>query len=269
MGVVYSTLKKLQIDTLILSCDRYSDLWNGFFFQFQKFYLKSGKVFFGCNELTPINFYGIEVSVIYSGKDMSWESSFRNILNQIDSEYLLVTLEDLYLSAPVNKVVLNEVQNLIQSGTKVNHVKVTDTIKGGKQVGTYLSEIEQGTPYRVTLCGIWRRKYLLDLLREGESPWDFEINGSGRSKYEDGFYAINTSILSNINMVEKGLWVTSALKWAIKNKIPVTRDSRKSRTQLQELVSIVRNIYFNLMIRAPLSLRMKIYLLVKKYLIIH
>jgi hypothetical protein len=269
MDVVCSTLKKLQIDTLILSCDQYSDLWDGFFFQFEKFYPRRGKVFFGCNELTPSNFFGREVSVIHSGKDIGWESSFRNILNQIDSEYLQITLEDLYLSSPVNEAVLNEVENLIEAGIKVNHVKCTNTIKGRKQVGTYLSEIEQRTPYRVTLCGIWNREYLLNLLREGESPWDFEVYGSSRSKNDDGFYAINTSILSNINMVEKGLWITSALKWAVKNQIPVTPYSRKSKTQFQEIVSIMRNTYFNLMIRAPLAFRMKIYLFVKKYLIIH
>ena len=70
-------------------------------------------------------------------------------------------------------------------------------------------------------------------------------------------------------MVEKGLWIKPALKWAIKNQIPVSQHSRKFKTQFQEIVSMRRNAYFNLMIKTPISLRMKIYLFVKKYLIIH
>lgn len=266
---MYIKTKKLQINTLILSCDRYKDLWPGFFFQFQKYYPQRGKIYFGCNELIPANFYGREIIVVHAGKDLDWTSTFRNILNKIDSEYLLITLEDLYLNSAVNETVLDEVQNLIKSDLNVNHVKCTDTIKGDKQVGKYIFEIKNGVPYKVSLCGIWNRKYLLNLLQDGESPWDFEVNGSSRAKNDNGFYTINTPILNNINMVEKGLWIKSSLKWAIRNQIPISPNSRKSKTLLQELISIIRNLYFNLMMRAPLHIRLKIYFFVKKYLIIH
>lgn len=259
----------MQIDTLILTCDRYSDLWDGFFYQFQKFYSTKGKVFFGCNELYPKNVYGREISVLHSGEDLGWESSFRKILNQIDSEYLLITLEDLYLNAPVNESVLEEVCKLIDSGVQINHVKCTNIIKGENSVGRYLADIGPETPYRVTLCGIWNRRYLLDLLKKGESPWDFEVNGSNRSRKDSGFYAVKTSILSNVNMVEKGLWIRSGYKWAIENQIPVTGSSRKFKSLPQEFISILRDNYFNLMMKVPLSLRMRIYSFIKKYLVIH
>jgi hypothetical protein len=66
-----------------------------------------------------------------------------------------------------------------------------------------------GAPYRVsTQAAIWRVESLLSLMRDKESIWEFEINGSFRSsRMKDGFYCVwDNAIDYGRHVVERGKW---------------------------------------------------------------
>jgi hypothetical protein len=88
----------------------------------------------------------------------------------------------------------------------------------------------------------------MQLLRSGESAWDFEIKGTVRSDSYDGFYSTNETQISVVNTVIKGKWQRSALRMLEEMGINITSDRKvmtvKESLKLQLLVA--RSFMLNL-----------------------
>lgn len=253
---------------LILTCDKYNDLWDGYFHQFKKYFDWEIPVYFGSNELSP-NFVNPKIHNIKSGPDISWGLSFKKILDQISEEYILVTLEDLYFCSEINKELLKLIEQVLNGKKTIRHLKYSGFITGREELIPGISILEAETPYRVSLCGIWQKKYLQSIICSDENPWQFEIEGSARTKLDDGFFALNEPLFRTVNLVEKGFWIRSSINWAVAQEIPVNPASRKFKTPLKELFSLVKNFYFNLMIRVPLERKQALIAKLKKYLVMN
>lgn len=260
--------KNTNIATLILSCDKYSDLWPGFVTQFNEYYNIENPVYFASNNLSPENFRG-DVRFIKTGDELSWADNFLKVLDKIEDDYVLVMLEDLYLISPIRNVLLDEIENLIASGERVNHIKCSGVITGQERISSHIRSLDRNTPYRVTLCGIWRKNFLMEFIDLKESPWDFEINGSQRSFSSDGFFALNSALFNYVNMVEKGYWIRRSAAWAKRNNLPVNFNARKYKSIYGELISFMRDSFFNVMLRLPLKYRINAVNFLKKVLIVN
>ena len=129
--------------------------------------------------------------------------------------------------------------------------------------------MEADTPYRVTLCGIWQKNYLQSIINPEENPWQFEIEGSVRTKMDDGFFALDEQLFKTVNLVEKGFWIRKSIKWAIKHKIPIDPNSRNFKSPLQELYSLIKNFYFDLMMKVPLEKKQLLLTKLRKYLVMN
>jgi hypothetical protein len=253
---------------LILSCDKYNDLWNGYLYQLNKYFDLDIPTYFGVNELSP-KLNNSKIKIIKSGPDDSWGKSFISIIDQIDEDYILITLEDLYICSKIDHHLMKTAQEMIDGRVNMRHLKYTGFIKGKNNIIPGVSILEADTPYRVTLCGIWNKEYLKSIIQPEETPWQFEINGSARTKMDDGFFALNMPLVKTVNLVEKGFWVRKSIKWAVKQKIPVDPKSRNYKNPIQEIISMVKNSYFNMMIKIPLEMKQKILKKLKKYLVIN
>jgi hypothetical protein len=91
----------------------------------------------------------------------------------------------------------------------------TDRLPGKTNIGT----CAPGSPYRLsTQAAIWDKRQLRSLLREGESIWEFEINGNRRAKADPaGYYCVRRAVLPYEgwfahHVVEKGKWLSHE-KW--------------------------------------------------------
>jgi hypothetical protein len=253
---------------LILTCDKYKDLWSGYFHQFEKYYDINIPVYFGTNELIPNNI-SPKIHLIRSGPDVSWGLSFINIISQIKEEYILVTLEDLYFCSHINHELMSKVQDIINGQELIRHLKYSGYIRGSEYPIPGVSILEADTPYRVTLCGIWQKNYLQSIIHPDENPWQFEIEGSVRTKMDDGFFALDEPLFKTVNLVEKGFWIRKSIKWAIKHKIPIDPNSRNFKSPLQELYSLIKNYYFNLMMKVPLEKKQLLLAKLRKYLVMN
>jgi hypothetical protein len=253
---------------LILSCDKYNDLWDGYFHQFEKYFDVDIPVYFGSNEISP-NIKNPKIRNIKSGPDISWGLSFKKIIDQVNEEYILITLEDLYLCSKIDRTLMNKAQKMINGQELVRHLKYSGYIRGSKEVLPGVKILDADTPYRVTLCGVWQKKYLQSIIRSEENPWQFEICGSSRTKADDGFFALDEPLFRTVNLVEKGFWIKSSIKWALMQKIPVNPRSRKFKTLPKEIWSMVKNFYFDLMIKVPLEKKQLIVAKLKKYLVMN
>lgn len=257
-----------SVATLILTCDKYSDLWDGFFHQFNKNYTLQNKIYFASNKLTPKS-CNSNIELILTGDERCWGENLIKVLNQIKEEYVLINIEDLYLNQKTNNEVFDEINKFINSGNKnINHIKTLPYFKKNNNGREIIYEIDKDAPYRVHLGGIWRIKYLKQLIELDESPWDFEKNGTARAKLDEGFYCVYPPLYTTVNMVEKGMWMSGSLKWAKDNHVPINIETRKQKPILIEIKSRFKNIIFNLIIKIDYKKRIKLLNLIKKCLII-
>ncbi len=237
---------------LVLSCDKYRDLWPPFLSQFRKYFPAVNWPIYFASNLIPCQEKG--VIPLLSGQDHDWSTSCKKILGKIPERKLLVVLEDLFLSAPVDEGAFKKTVDFIIK-KDANHVKYeripmldapTDFPGFGKYFG--------GGPDRAQVSGFWDRECLKSLLLEGENPWAFELWGSCRAAYMDGFYGLTSALCVYRNMVEKGRWIPESIEWAKAAGIELNLESRPGVGR-PYLLRRLQTVYFDLMLRIPWQLR--------------
>ena len=110
-----------------------------------------------------------------------------------------------------------------------------------------IGEVQKGVPYRVcATVGLWYKPVLLELLRFGETAWDFERLGSVRSNEINAkFYSLidrmrNSPPILDVHGVIKGRWNCEALKFLQKEGLQNSIQQR----QVQSIRSVMYvNIY--------------------------
>lgn len=223
-----------DLSILSCSCDKYSDVWGpmfGMFFKYwpdcpYKIYLMSNTKVYDDNR----------VHTIATGEDKTWSISFRKALNTIESKYVLVIMEDYLLQS---KVISDEFETAIRymENEKVDYLRLfpaprPDRVYG--QMGLYkIGKIDKDAEYRVSLqAAIWRRDYLVHLIDDRDSAWQFEYLGSKRST-ADGSKFLSVWDKSPKLMLDyyctgviQRYWVKEAVELCEKNGIAVDLTQR-------------------------------------------
>ncbi len=198
---------------LVCSCDAYSDLWTPFFTLFWRNWPDCPyPVYLGANRS---HYDDPRVQTLQAGSDESWSKSLRLFLNRIDTEYVLFLLEDFFLTQRVSTAEINRHLEALHafSGTALRlfpNPPPDRRANGHDSIGS----IHYLAPFRVSAqAGIWNRAALLNLLRDGENAWEFELNATARSRSNpDGFYCTLRPVLPYVHVVERGRWFPHAAR---------------------------------------------------------
>ena len=196
---------------LVVSCDKYSDLWNPFFKSFFRFWPDCP---FDIYLLSNYKYANIpKVRNLLIDDDISWSDNLYKGLNKLKEDYVFLFLEDLFL---IDFVETNKVLKIFKwiLESNANYVRINPSaVKADKKFNELVGIVSKGTIYRTsTVLSVWKKAILLNLLKENESAWDFEIDGSLRSDTYDGFYATWGKYFSILNTVIKGKWQRKAIR---------------------------------------------------------
>ncbi len=170
-----------EVAILVVSCDRYSDLWEPFFRCFFKYWPDCPyPVYLGTNHR---KFADDRVESLAIGEDISYSDNLIAMISRVESHWVILWVDDRFLSrrvrndrisAVIGKAVRHQAGylKLISASPLVN-----DHIEGEE-----FGEISQYAKYRacITIC-LWRKDVLEKLLVPGETAWEIERNGSHRS----------------------------------------------------------------------------------------
>ena len=206
-------MSDLSCSVLVVSFDRYRDLWQPFFQLFWKYWPDCPfPVFLSSNELS---FPDARVTTLKSGLDDAWGKQARLALSQIDSEYILLLLEDFFLDAPVSNTAFNSYLEFVrQNNATVLRLNPspppTIKIKESSEIGA----LHRLASFRVSVQpAIWKRLDLLALLRDDESIWQFEVRGTYRSQAQpSGYFCTRRRSLGFQHVVERGSWFWSTAR---------------------------------------------------------
>tara|TARA_R110002020_G_scaffold756_2_gene3819 strand:- start:17172 stop:18911 length:1740 start_codon:yes stop_codon:yes gene_type:complete len=127
------------------------------------------------------------------GKANSWSKYILQYLESLDDELILFTLEDFFPTASPKIGIVSKVISLMTGDKRIGRFDLTfdsytlgqyTTVKESPNLS--IISKDKFVNYRVsTQPSIWRRKFLIEILKRTTTPWDFEINGSRLSSGMD------------------------------------------------------------------------------------
>lgn len=196
---------------LIVSCDKYADVWPPMLELLRRHWPDCPyPIYLGANHQTVTD---PRVRSILIGDDPGWAAGVREMLRRVDSEYIILLLEDFFLTAPVDTVRIQELAALARDrgvGSLLLRAHEPPFRMPGAPVkdAPGLTRIAARHPYRVTTqAAIWRKEVLERLLLPGFSAWDFELIGSWYSrKFDEEFWEVSDAPISYEHVIEKGRW---------------------------------------------------------------
>jgi hypothetical protein len=200
----------IDLAVVIPSCDAYADLWPLWHACTTRYwpdciypkYLISNHKTFGAPDLGMLNI----------GNDISWSANLKKGLRLISADYVLLFLEDLFLTAPVDTRLLTQILTAAAQDPP-NYINLYGRPRPNYPHNQFYGEVRRATLYRCsTVLSLWKRETLLALLDDAESAWHFELQGSLRSDNYEAFYVCYKSPFQFINGVIKRLWRRDAVQ---------------------------------------------------------
>ncbi len=235
-----------------MSCDAYSDLWLPFFNLFWRYWADCPwPVYLGTNRNS---FSDRRVATLMAG-DGEWSYRLRFCLNRIQSDFVLLLLEDYFLDHSLSTGIISEKLAVLiaLNGAQLRLFPLPAPdrkLPGHPDLGV----IHPRAAYRVsTQAAIWNRAHLLNILVDSESIWDFEWNATRRSRsFNVGYYGTYKPIIQYRQVVERGEWFRGAARYFGKQDIGCDFSVRpimsRPRALKRSITTVAR--YFSLRITA-------------------
>lgn len=184
---------------LVSSYDGGEDLWEGFFTCLVKCWPELDLPVVLNTETKAFSFPGLDINVINTPnqtKNMPWAKRLKSVLRKIETDYVLLFLEDFWLESQVDNAFFEKTLETIQSNTDVAcfNFQTTDrpeNVDDGR-FDRFVKRDIHGE-YRLNCqSALWDRKKLIRFLRDHETPWEWERYGSIRSaRYKkDNIYCL-------------------------------------------------------------------------------
>lgn len=157
--------------------------------------------------------------LIDRGEDRSFSRSLKDYLDAIESEYLILILDDFAILEPVSNDRLEEACRFAKEQDTV-YLRLVPNPPGEIPYNDKYSRIaiEKRPPYATSLqMAIWKRDFLQKLLEYDFNPWEFEVRGG---KTEEAFVAASRFFVARepliryTHFVEKGKFFPLVRQWA-------------------------------------------------------
>jgi len=176
---------------LVSSFDGLSDCWGPFCHGLVKYWPDCPyPVYLIANSK---HFENDRVSVIKVGEDKGWSRNLLAALGQIDSKYIMYFQEDYWINEKVNSTAISDYLSIMdREGAHYIRLLSFPPPDQDFPLDDRLGMIATEASYRTALqIAFWRKEVLQALIDPEETPWDFEIKGTERSRrYGEGFLCV-------------------------------------------------------------------------------
>lgn len=170
-----------EVSVLVVGYDGYIDVWNHFFNLINIYWKDRPKTYLATSELSP-NYENVEV--ITAGKGAEWSKKAYIALEHIKTPYVILLLEDFFISDYVDNSVVKECIEMVRDDSiKFYQILVQlfnqSRIEGKCYNGNkHIHIIPKDKKYCVNLqAAIWETNYLKTTIGKGNyNAWKFEIN---------------------------------------------------------------------------------------------
>jgi hypothetical protein len=245
-------MSKLSVCVLIPSCGRYSDIWHPFATLFGRHWPDCPyPVYLSTGQRDGVPGFASPIPV---GDDRDWSGSLKTALSQIREDYVLLFLDDLLLHDRVDTDVVRRHIDTLAS-VNGNFLSLSGTPPPDRPFISDFGYVSEGAIYRTsTVTSVWRKDVLSVLLANGETAWQFELQGSIRSDAFGHFFSTTRRVLPVVNALVRGTWTPAGLQ--LLNKAGISpSSSRPAMNRLGALAHRLKLARHRLLMQAPASKR--------------
>lgn len=195
---------------------------------------------------------------LLAGPGLTWSQVALYGLARVETEYVLLMLEDYFLTAAVaSEAIEARRTELVRLGGAYLRLGSRPRPTGAVPGFPHLGEHERGFRFRTSLQpAFWRRDVLLELLRPEESPWQFERNAARRSDdIPAPFFSTRARALPFIEALRGGRWYPRAIRLCRREGLNVNIAARRVLSTRQRLAWVT--LHLRLALTGPTSLRLR------------
>lgn len=200
----------MNISMIFSSCDNYEDAWMPYFTQLKKYWPSFNMPIYLGAESKRFSFDGFDIRCPLSDGPiyMEWSKRLLKLLEHVDTDYVLFTLDDFWLTDNVNVDDFQRIYSYMQKDKRMGFVCLKQELILGKSTASDVeSSIEcqypelfrflKGKSFRITTqVGIWKTSFLKKIIRSHESAWYFETRATWRSQfYWERVYGVKKTVL--------------------------------------------------------------------------
>lgn len=203
---------------VVFTCDEYSWLIPTFWHFYRKNWKDNPYKTEFVTETKKLDFGD---SVFYGGK-IPWADRITKYLKQLDEDKLFLMLDDYILESSVDSYKVKIGENLCKDD--IGCIKLSAKDEG---LSRFLIDIgikgfkkyPLDKPYSLSLqVAIWQKSLFLDVLKQGESIWETEVNGSKRMQnFHKQVLWSDTPAINYGGYMNKGRPVEEVVEWIKKN----------------------------------------------------
>lgn len=207
------------LSIVICTCDAYQDALGPLFTLMTRYWpqCKNYKIILNTESL-GYQFDGLEITSfnLYGGKieGLTWSKRLRDTLLKISNKYVLIYLDDYYLSRTVSNDLFEKCINFLEEHNDAAYVNVHYCPGHYKTIKEFplLAKRSKFSRYLINAQAcIWRRNFLMNVLREHETAWDFERLGSIRAMFSNcDFFTVTEPLFyyrPDLDGLSRGKWL--------------------------------------------------------------
>ena len=249
-----------KIAILIISCDKYSDLWEPCARIFNKNWPDCTYDKYLSSNLKKFDDYGF--TSILTGENKTWSYELNIALTKLEEQYQYVytMVEDYFFIDRLNNDYMTKMFDsfVLAEG---NFLRLHKILRPQvKHHNEFFGEIVNNGPYRQSIgFTLWNIKTLKEILNVDENAWQFEKKGVIRGFQFDKFYCINSNFFRVLNVVIQGKVVPKSYR-VLKKILPDIRLNRASITPMNMIKMNIRSFFILSFLRyVPEKISAKIY----------
>lgn len=205
----------------IASCDKYYQAWEPFFFFIKKHWPDFNMPVILNTEMKSFTYEGFDIktfSLYEEGADVRWGKRMLDHLDKVETDYILLMLEDYFLRKDVDEDKLTRLIDLFEENKDIstfNMIYAPIRYVKKKQLGDFVLRPRKGS-YKFSCTGLWRVSHLKKYILPHENPWQWEGNGNYRSAFtKNRFYMLAKDAEPYLDYgfsydwmgIKKGKWV--------------------------------------------------------------
>lgn len=177
------------------------DLWEGFFKALSVQWPEMDMPIVMNTETKSYSYPGYDIKTFKPSvnKKQTWSERLISVLNHVETEFVLLFLEDFWLAQKVDDEFFRKTLCWMKENPDVANFSFFPCLPGTNIDDGRFERFElrpQDCEYKFNCqVGLWRTKELISFFRLHESPWEWELYGSIRAgRCKQKFYSLKESV---------------------------------------------------------------------------
>lgn len=255
-----------NLKLLIISCLKYSDLWNSYFYFLYKNGSDLKNNFLLVTDFLPNNNNIMKSNIYCLNRESTYAERLFIGLNMIKEKYVLLSMDDYFLDKKINLQDFNKPIKYLEK-YNIGYLRLFhlpfDYNKKYIDVDLYMLSYKK--EYNVNLYpSIWRKSVLksVSLKFIKEEPWIFEYNlTNALKKLKVVPYFYNKNIFPFLDVIRKGQILSKAFRTLAKYEITL-----KKRKKMNFIKEFIINLKTSFSSKLPDTIKIPIRLFLTKIL---